>query len=145
MVVPPVTPFLIVPITVRLAVDVCVAPLDDVDAPAPTLFLTTVEVLPSLDSLLLLTLRAVRDGALFADEAAVVAVAALLVLVAGGAAFEAAPAAELAIEDVVALRLVAATLVDRAFSTILLRMLLLLLLLLLLLPVPGLVLSLIHI
>jgi hypothetical protein len=53
----PVTPFLIVPMTVLLA---------GAGGAAPTVvvrFLTTVPVLPSLDSLMALTLRVARDVA----------------------------------------------------------------------------------
>lgn len=110
-VVAPATPFLMVPMTVRLGAAAAAALAGA--AVAPTLFLTTVEVLPSLDSLTPLTLRAVREGAAArAAAAAVVAVAPRRVL---GAA-----EAELAVEDAVALRVAAAALVDRAFSTMLL-------------------------
>lgn len=112
MVAVPVTPFLIVPMTVLLAVAAGTA------AAVVVLFLTTVPVLPSLDSLMALTLRVVREVAP-AREAGAVAVAPFLVLVAAAAV---EPAAEFAAEDVVVLRVVAAARVERAFSTMLLNM-----------------------
>lgn len=107
----PVTPFLIVPITVLFAVVAGGAA-----AAFVVLFLTTVPVLPSLDSLMALTLRAVRDVAP-ALEAGAVAAAAFLVLVAAED-----PLAEVAVEDVVVFLVVAAARVERAFSTMLLNM-----------------------
>lgn len=105
----PVTPFLMVPITVLFAVVAGAA------AAVVVLFLTTVPVLPSLDSLMALTLRAARDVAP-ALEAGAAAAAAFLVLVVA-----ADPLAELAVEDVVVFLVVAAARVERAFSTILLN------------------------
>ncbi len=111
-VVAPDTPFLSVFITVRFAgggagAAALVAPV----AALVPIFLTTVDVLPSLASLMPLALRTAR-----AVDALVVATGAatFLVLVAG-----ARPAAELAVDEVVVLR-VAAARVDRAFSTMLL-------------------------
>jgi hypothetical protein len=112
----PETPFFIVPIPVRVGTGAAAVLVDAVVA-VPTFFLTTVDVLPSLDSLMPLTLCAVREGAA-ARAAAVVVVAAPRRVVLEGPA-----AAELAVEDVVALRVAAAALVDRAFSTMLLMML----------------------
>ena len=115
-VVAPVTPFRMVLMTVLF-----VAGADVVDlvaaAARPVGFLTTVDVLPSLDSLMPLTLLAVRvvavrvvvDGAAAAPLLARVAAVVL-------------PAAELAVDDVVVFRVVAAARVDRAFSTMLLIM-----------------------
>jgi hypothetical protein len=99
-----------VPITVLFAVVAGAA------AAVVVLFLTTVPVLPSLDSLMALTLRAVRDVAP-ALEVGAGAAAAFLVLVAA-----ADPLAELAVDDVVVFLVVAAARVERAFSTILLNM-----------------------
>jgi hypothetical protein len=80
-------------------------------------FLTTVPVLPSLDSLTALILRVDRDVAPAREvAAAVVAVAAFLVLV----GFAGAAADELVVETddmVVVLRDEAACVVERAFST----------------------------
>lgn len=111
----PVTPFLIVPMTVRLAAGAAAA------APA-VLFLTTVPVLPSLDSLMALTLRVARDVAP-AREAGAVAAAPFLVLVDAAAV---GAAAEPAFEAAVTFRVVAAARVERAFSTMLLNIPLLL-------------------
>lgn len=117
-VVAPATPFLMVPMTVRLAGAGAAVLVDACDAVVAGLFLTTVAVLPSLDSLMPLTLLPVLDGAAARDAAvAVVAAAAFLVLVVPP------PAAELAVDEVVVFR-VAAARVDRAFSTMLLRRLL---------------------
>lgn len=98
---------------------------------AAVLVRTTVDVLPSLDSLTPLALRVVRvalvvavvgaallaagGAALLLAGAATAAAAPLLVLVA--AALDADPADELAVDTVVAFRVVAAARVDRAFST----------------------------
>ncbi len=111
-----VTLFLSVFITVRFAAGAgaagCAAALVVLVAALAPVFLTTVAVLPSLDSLIPLILRVVRvAGALVMTAGAA---AAFLVFIAG-----ARPAAELAVEDVVALRVTAAR-VDRAFSTMLL-------------------------
>lgn len=117
LVVPPVTPLLMVLMTVLLAAGAAAGAA--LDAAAVLLF-TTVAVLPSLDSLVPLTLRPARDAAAALLAAAVAVVAApLLVLVTGGAA----PLEELAVEDVVVFRAVAAARVDRAFSTMLLNIL----------------------
>lgn len=118
LVVPAVTPFLMVPMTVRFAAGAG-AGAAVLGAVAPVLLFTTVAVLPSLDSLTPLALRVVRDdaGALPAAAAAP-----LLARVAGGGAGP--PLVdELVVEDVVVFRAVAAARVDRAFSTMLLRML----------------------
>lgn len=109
----PVTPFLIVPMTVLLAAGGAAA--------AAVLFLTTVPVLPSLDSLMALTLRVARDVAP-AREAGAVAAAPFLAFV--DAAVGAA--AELAVEAAAVFRVEAAARVDRAFSTMLLNIPLLL-------------------
>lgn len=99
------TPFLIAPMTVRFVV---------VGA-AAAVFLTTVPVLPSLESLTRLPVRvAGRDGAL----AAVVVLARLVRVVAGADAFTGADAFELFVEDANA-RWAAGRLVFFAFSTML--------------------------
>lgn len=109
-VVPAPTPFLIVLITVLFAAGA----FDTVPAMAVAgRFLTTVDVLPSLDSLMALTLRAVRvagrvGGGAAAPLFALVAVVVVVV--------------ELDVVDVVVLRPVAAARVDFAFSTMLLSM-----------------------
>lgn len=108
--VPAPTPFLIVLITVLFAAGA----FDTVPAIAVAgRFLTTVDVLPSLDSLMALTLRAVRVAGRVGGSAA----APLFALVA------VEPVVELAVVDVVVLRLVAAARVDFAFSTMLLSIL----------------------
>lgn len=108
------TPFLMALITVRFA--------GGAFAGAPMAvagrFLTTVDVLPSLDSLMALTLRAVRVAGRVAEEGGWAA-APLLPLVAVPVV-DVDPLVELAVVDVVVLRLVAAARVDRAFSTMLL-------------------------
>lgn len=86
-------------------------------------FLTTVPVLPSLDSLMALTLRVARDVAPAREAAAAAAAVGFLALV-DAAAVD--PAAELAVDDVVVFLVVAAARVERAFSTMLLNMPLLL-------------------
>jgi hypothetical protein len=103
------TPFLIVLITVLLAAGmgaVFVAAVVRVPA-----LRTTVDVLPSLDSLMPLILRAVRVAAANVVLPVVVA--------ARPRVRDVPPADELAVEDVVALR-VPVPLVARAFSTMLL-------------------------
>lgn len=118
LVVPPVTPLLMVLMTVLLAAGAAGA--GAALGAAAVLLFTTVAVLPSLDSLVPLTLRPARDAAAALLAAAVAVVAApRLVLVTGGAA----PLEELAVEDVVVFRAVAAARVDRAFSTMLLNIL----------------------
>lgn len=117
LVVPATTPFLIVPITVRLAGAGAGAAALCVAMAVAGRFLTTVEVLPSLDSLVALTLRAVRVAGLEGWGGAA-AVAPLLVRVVVVVAPP--PLAELAVVDVVVLRAVAAARVERAFSTMLL-------------------------
>lgn len=112
----PVTPFLIVPMTVLLAAGGAAGA-----AAAAVLFLTTVPVLPSLDSLMALTLRVARDVAP-AREAGAVSAAPFLAFV--DAAVGAA--AELAVEAAAVFRVEAAARVDRAFSTMLLNIPLLL-------------------
>lgn len=89
----------------------------DAAAAVPALRFTTVAVLPSLDSLTPLALRAGRDAGAALPLAVVVfvATAPLLALTAG------AEPLELALDEVVVLRTVAAARVDRAFSTMLLR------------------------
>lgn len=107
----PATPLLIVPITVRFVAGAGAVSFVAAWAALPVPFLTTVDVLPSLDSLMPLTLRAVLDAA-----ALVVApVAAFLPL--------ADPPVELAAVEVdtVCFRPVAAVRVDRAFSARLLK------------------------
>jgi hypothetical protein len=116
----PVTPFRIVPITVLFAAlaggGAALAVVTVV-----VRFLTTVPVLPSLDSLMALTLRVVLDVAPALGGAGAAAVAApLLVLVAAAALV--VPLEELAVEDIVVFRAVAAARVERAFSTMLLNM-----------------------
>lgn len=115
-VVAPATPFRMVLMTVLFA-----AGADFVAAAAaarPVGFLTTVDVLPSLDSLMPLTLFAVRVAAV---RVAVAGAAAAPLLARVAAVVP--PAAELAVDDVVVFRVVAAARVDRAFSTMLLMML----------------------
>jgi hypothetical protein len=117
----PATPLLIVPMTVFF---VAVPLVDAVFGTAPRAvagFLTTVEVLPSLDSLTPLARRAVRVAALLDDEAAAV-VAPFFVLAAVDLAVPDVlePLDELAVDAFVAFRTVAAARVDRAFSTMLL-------------------------
>jgi hypothetical protein len=112
VVVPAPTPFLIVLMTVRFAAGA----LDAVDMAVPGRFLTTVDVLPSLDSLMTLTLRPVRVAGL-AGGGADWAAAPFFALV---DAVDVDPLEELAAVEVVALRFVAAVRVDRAFSTMLL-------------------------
>lgn len=121
-VVPATTPFLIVPITVLLLVagggagSLGTAPGGAVAGR----FLTTVEVLASLDSLLPLARRAVRVAGLDGGWAtAAVTVAPRFLL---AAAVPAPPSAELAVVEVVVLRGAGAARVARAFSTMLLRM-----------------------
>lgn len=104
----PATPLLIVPITVRFVAGAGAA-ASFVARPVP--FLTTVDVLLSLDSLMPLTLRAVLD------------VAALVVAPVAGFLPLADPPVELATVDVdaVCFRPVAAARVERAFSARLLK------------------------
>lgn len=114
--VPPVTPLLMVPMTVLFAAAAGAAALVAVP-PRAVLFLITVDVLPSLDSLMPLTFRAVRVVVAFVGA---VPAAPLLVL--------RVPLADvladvLAVEvDVFIFRDVWATRVERAFSARLLRM-----------------------
>lgn len=110
-VVPAPTPFLIVLITVRFAAGAFAA-----DIAVAGRFLTTVDVLPSLDSLMALTLRAVRVAGL-AGGAGCTATPRLALVVDA----DVEPLDELVVVDVVVLRLVAAARVDRAFSTMLLK------------------------
>lgn len=109
----PATPLRMVPITLLFAAAVGGSGL----AAVVVRFLTTVPVLPSLDSLTALTLRVDRDVAPARDvAAAVVAVAVFLVLV----VFVVGAADELVVETedmVVVLREEAACVVERAFST----------------------------
>ena len=137
-VVPPVTPFLMVPMTVRLG---CVTGGFGC-APGGAVmgrFLITVEVLPSLDSLVPLVLRVVRVAGLGAGFAAAVVTVAALFLLAAAAAVVVVPVPVvvlllvvvvvelLDVVDVIVLRAamdVGGRVVDREPSTILLRMLL---------------------
>jgi len=93
----PVTPFLIVFITVLLVEAGVGAVRVVVVAAARPIFRTTVDVLPSLDSLMALTLRAVRVvvGAVDVLTAGLVVVVAALVRVRDAAVL---PAAELAVD-----------------------------------------------
>lgn len=104
------TPFLMVLMTVLLAGGALVA-----DMAVAGRFLTTVDVLPSLDSLMALTLRAVRVAGRVTGGGAAAPRFAL------GAVVDVDPLDELTVVDVVALRFVAAARVDRAFSTMLLN------------------------
>jgi hypothetical protein len=134
-VVAPVTPFLMLPITVRLAAACVTGGLGC--APGGAVmgrFLITVEVLPSLDSLVPLVLRAVRVAGLAGGfAAAALTVAARFLLAAAVAAAAAAapvPVVELlaVVLDVIVLRVPVAVggreVVDLLPSTILLSMLL---------------------
>lgn len=128
------TPFLIVPITVRLAAVAGTEGGGFGCAPGGAVAgrrLTTVEVLPSLVSLLPLARSADRVAGLDGGAAAVATVAPRFLL----AAAAVVPLVVLvvvllllvevpvvAVEAVVVLRVVAATRMDRAFSTMLLRM-----------------------
>jgi hypothetical protein len=84
------------------------------DMAVPGRFLTTVDVLPSLDSLMTLTLRPVRVAGLAGGGAAAPFFVPLV-------AVDVALLDELAVVELVALRFVAAARVDFAFSTMLLR------------------------
>jgi hypothetical protein len=99
----PVTPFRIVPITVRFVV---------VDL-VPVAFLTTVAVLPSLDSLIPLILRRVLELAAFVAVPATARRVRVAVVVVP-------EELELVVDEVVVF-LVAAARVDLAFSTMLVR------------------------
>lgn len=107
----PVTPFRIVLMTVGFLTGAGAAALPA--APRMPVFRITVDVLPSLDSLIPLTRRAVRVPITLAGGCAAAAPFRPL-------AAAVPPAAELAVDDVVVFR-VAAARVDRAFSTMLVR------------------------
>jgi hypothetical protein len=88
-------------------------------AVAAVLFLTTVEVLPSLDSLMPLILRPARDVAAPLAAGAGAAAAAPLRVLQVAAVLN---PLELAVEDAVAFRAIAPARVARVFSTMLLMM-----------------------